>query len=61
MTEPEQTLIPQRDSVEYRERRAIAWLFSSEAGGLKVCEARALIRERFGKDVDDSLSRKFGK
>ena len=42
-----------------REQRAMAWLFSSEAGELPAGEARRKVRERFGADVEESLQQKF--
>ncbi len=51
---------PVDESLEMRIGKAIQWLWSSEAGPLKVCEARYLIRERFGADVAEFLRYLFG-
>jgi hypothetical protein len=50
----------EREPLNFRIGRAIEWLFSSDAGPLKVCEARAVIRERFGPDVDYTLAERCG-
>jgi hypothetical protein len=50
-----------QESLDMRAAKAIEWLFSTEAGPLKVCEARYIIRERFGPDVDKFLRDRFGK
>jgi hypothetical protein len=46
-------------SLALREQQAMEWLLSSEAGALHVGEARRIVRERFGEDVEELLKRKF--
>lgn len=42
-----------------RERKALAWLCSDEAAVLLAGEARRVVSERFGTDVEESFSSQF--